>query len=326
MSDIRLSGVFWKINTGPPSNSPATEPYLQVTMFDPQSLNAEEIAAIYPHNGPGQYMISLGQIKHRVQLIKFWEIGEGENILEIGCGQGDCTISLAAAIGESGHVTAVDPAPLDYGNPFTLGQAQAHLKASPLGSRISFVQADPVKFIADTTSKFTTAVLAHCIWYFASPDTLREILRELAPRVDRICLAEYALTASDPRCVPHLLAALTQASLECHKEVTKSNIRTILSPVAIHAHAKGVGLVQERETTFLPNDGMYDGRWEVGSVMEEKFLESIHQEVKNEREKAAVIAMRDSVKASKAALAALPEPKKVFTMDVWASVYKLKTT
>lgn len=291
-------------------------------MFDPQSLVPEEIASIYPHSGPNQYKIVVGQIKHRLQLIQFWEIAEGENILELGCGQGDCTISLAAAVGEKGSITAVDPASLDYGNPYTLGQAQAHLKASPLGDRITFVQADPISFLKSSTSRFTTAVLSQCIWYFSSPNVLRDILRELAPRVDRICIAEYALTASDPRCVPHLLAALTQAALECRKSVSESNIRTVLSPEAIDAHAKDVGLVQERETTFLPNEGMYDGRWEVSAVLADDFLESINKEVKDEREKAVVIAMRDSVKASKAAMA---EPKIVHTMDVWGAVYKLKT-
>jgi len=35
--------------------------------------------------------------------------------MEIGCGQGDCTAVLATVVGETGHVTALDPAPPDYG-------------------------------------------------------------------------------------------------------------------------------------------------------------------------------------------------------------------
>lgn len=31
------------------------------------------------------------------------------------CGQGDCTIVLADAVGEGGHVDAVDPGSPDYG-------------------------------------------------------------------------------------------------------------------------------------------------------------------------------------------------------------------
>jgi len=209
---------------------------------------------------------------------------------------------------------------ISIGRPVTLGQAQAHLKASQLGPRITFVQEDPVKFLTATKTKFTTAILAHCIWYFASPDVLRDVLQNLIPHVDRICLAEYALTATDPCSVVHLLAALTQASLECRKQVTVSNIRTVLSPAAIHDHAKDVGLVQEGEQTFVPNEGMLDGFWEVSAVLAQKFLDSVHQEVKNEREKAVVIALRDSVKASKAALQA--SGKKVRTMDVWVTTFK----
>lgn len=76
--------------------------------------NPRSIAEIYPH-GPNDFHIALGQIEERVQLVKAWGIQPGENIIEIGCGQGDCTVTLATAVGEKGSVTAVDPASLDYG-------------------------------------------------------------------------------------------------------------------------------------------------------------------------------------------------------------------
>jgi ubiquinone/menaquinone biosynthesis C-methylase UbiE len=41
----------------------------------------------------------------------------GASVLEIGCGQGDMSIVLAAAAGPTGHVTALDPGALDYGTP-----------------------------------------------------------------------------------------------------------------------------------------------------------------------------------------------------------------
>lgn len=55
------------------------------------------------------------QFEHRVNIVKSWNILPGSRVLEIGPGQGDCTIVLATAVGESGHVDAVDPAPLSYG-------------------------------------------------------------------------------------------------------------------------------------------------------------------------------------------------------------------
>ena len=65
------------------------------------------------------------QFEHRVNIVKSWNILPGSRVLEIGPGQGDCTIVLATAVGESGHVDAVDPAPLDYGTPiFPLPRAE----------------------------------------------------------------------------------------------------------------------------------------------------------------------------------------------------------
>ena len=80
------------------------------------SLNASDIAAHYPRSSEKHLTsVIIPQIQHRLDLITRWVIQPGEKVLEIGCGQGDCTITLAGVVGENGHVTAVDPAPLDYG-------------------------------------------------------------------------------------------------------------------------------------------------------------------------------------------------------------------
>ncbi len=55
------------------------------------------------------------QMEHRLELLSFWDIKAGSRVLELGCGQGDCTIPLADAVGETGHVHAVDPGAPDYG-------------------------------------------------------------------------------------------------------------------------------------------------------------------------------------------------------------------
>jgi ubiquinone/menaquinone biosynthesis C-methylase UbiE len=54
-------------------------------------------------------------MEHRLELLSFWDIKAGSRVLELGCGQGDCTIPLADAVGETGHVHAVDPGAPDYG-------------------------------------------------------------------------------------------------------------------------------------------------------------------------------------------------------------------
>ena len=88
------------------STLPASEP--------PTLDDLDGIAKLYPHN-PGHFHIVRPQIEQRASLIKTWGIKPGEKVLEIGCGQGDCTVVLATAVGEDGSVTAIDPASLDYG-------------------------------------------------------------------------------------------------------------------------------------------------------------------------------------------------------------------
>jgi cyclopropane fatty-acyl-phospholipid synthase-like methyltransferase len=68
---------------------------------------------IYASNGIDLGLID--QCGERLELVRRWEVKPGSRVLEIGCGQGDCTIALAATIGPEGHVTGLDPAPLDYG-------------------------------------------------------------------------------------------------------------------------------------------------------------------------------------------------------------------
>ena len=299
------------------------------------TLDAKDIVKAYPHTQK-QLPVALGQLQHRIDLINFWDIKEGEGILEVGCGQGDCTVVLASAVGEKGHITAVDPAPLDYGkilltiirpisltllstgSPYTLQQAHEHIRASSIGQRIDFFQADPLTFLRSTEEKYSTAIIAHCIWYFSSPSILNDLLAVLANRVRRICVAEYALAASGLRGIPHVLASLTQAAVESHKPNSISNIRTVLSPDAIKESARVADLFVLQETTIVPTEGMLDGVWEVNCVLGRQFNDEVNRVVVDQREKAVIKAMQDSVRRSLGLLTAKGE--KVRTMDVWIAV------
>lgn len=75
-------------------------------------LDAEAIAAQTCSNNSA---ISIPQTQHRITIASHFDLRPGQKILEVGCGQGDFTVVLAAAVGDSGHVTAVDPGALDYG-------------------------------------------------------------------------------------------------------------------------------------------------------------------------------------------------------------------
>ncbi|KAI0674197.1 S-adenosyl-L-methionine-dependent methyltransferase [Trametes maxima] len=285
----------------------------------PSVHDLDALAQLYPHRSPGHLRIVRSQIEQRVQLVEAWNVKPGEKVLEIGCGQGDCTVALAAAVGEEGSVTAVDPASLDYGSPFTLGEAQAHLRSGPLGPRINFIRADPVQFLQETSEHYTTAVMAQCTWYFATPKVFSDILAALLQRADRVCISEYSLTASDYRAVPHVLATLAQASLECRKAESTSNIRTVLSPDRLRNAATAAGYAVQTEALLNAPDGMLDGKWEVDWVLSSDFLREIEGAVRDEKEKSVVLAARDSVQGIQRVLAETGST--VRTMDIWAATF-----
>jgi predicted methyltransferase len=80
-------------------------------------LDAASVARLSLHD-PTHYAIQYSQTLHRLVLMQHWNIPTGSKVLELGCGQGDCTTAIAHAVGYQGSVVAVDPAELDYGTPF----------------------------------------------------------------------------------------------------------------------------------------------------------------------------------------------------------------
>lgn len=261
------------------------------------------------------------QTRHRINLVNEWQIQPGFRVLEIGCGQGECTAVLATAVGSKGCVDAVDPASLDYGAPVTLGQAQAHISKTDLGDRINWNQISPLDFLmsVDENSPYDVAVLAHSIWYFPSPDILMDILRALRRKARRVCIAEYALSTSTLAAVPHVLAALTRAALEAYKSVSEENIQTALAPARITAIAEEMGWKLLHQAVVVPEEGLLDGTWEVGTVKTEEFLAEIESAVHDERVKVLLGSMRDAVLNS---LATLGPEATVRTMDTWVAQFK----
>jgi len=289
----------------------------------PVSQLAKDIAALCAHGPNFGLTIQESQTQHRLDLISKWPFGAGSKILELGCGQGDCTAALAEMVGETGHVDAVDPAPLDYGSPFTLGQAHDHLSAGRLGNRITWIQAKPIDFLQSQSEKnapkYDVAVLAHCIWYFSSPEIILETLRALSTRARHICIAEWSLSSSvASRGSAHVLAVLAEAMLESHKPESSSNVRTVSSPVRIKALAEKAGLSLQSESVWSPTEGMHDGRWEVEAVLNPSFLTEVDTFVDNEREKAAILATYDAVKTATEEVGGV---KAVQAMDVWCAVF-----
>jgi ubiquinone/menaquinone biosynthesis C-methylase UbiE len=78
------------------------------------SEQEESIASLSLHS-EGHLKTQLQSTQHRIDIVSNWDIPMGAKVLELGCGQGDCTAVLAELVGPNGHITAVDPGPLNYG-------------------------------------------------------------------------------------------------------------------------------------------------------------------------------------------------------------------
>jgi ubiquinone/menaquinone biosynthesis C-methylase UbiE len=238
------------------------------------------------------------------------------NILEIGCGQGTCTVVLGAATGPAGHVDAIDPASLNYGAPYTLGQAQEHIAKGELGSRITFWQRKLKDFLQETgDKKWDCAVLVHCIWYLDSEETLAQMLQALKGRVGKLCIAEYSMQASEAAAVPHVLAAFAQATLAAHHPESQANIRCLLTPPDIKRIAEQAGWKVEEETTIVPNEKLQDGMWEVGGVKSREFLDDVEKYVKDRKVSTLIRSQREAVLRADEQL----RGGKSRTMDVWVA-------
>ncbi|KAJ9094711.1 hypothetical protein QFC21_005868 [Naganishia friedmannii] len=295
------------------------------------------------------------QTKHRVDIIDAWggkRVFEGMSVLELGCGQGDASVALAAAVSSDsrdGHVVAWDPAEGTYGAPLTLTQAQQNILSHPhLAPLLSFSLTTPLSSVLrPSVDTYQIATLIHSIYYFPSPSALLQTLTDLhahTPPIKTLLIAEHGLHASRVDQQAHLLAVLAQAGLESLRAEGEStaNIRTVLAPEGMRAVAAQAGWRVVREKMVTPDLELQDGRWEVGTVVSRGWLDEVdsvldHAQAGLEkgagREKAWIRATRDSVKAAMEGVAAAKRENEgqawtgkplslVRNMDVWCAVFE----
>ena len=288
--------------------------------------SASLIASYSPPPPSSNPSVEIVQVLHRIRLLNHFRITPGSRVLEVGCGQGTCTVVLASAVGPDGHVDAIDPGSPDYGSPYTLKQAQEVIKGSEIGGRVDFWNEDLEGFLdgRKEEERWDCVVFTHCVWYLGGGEAaLERMMARLKGRVDRILVAEWAMQISHPAALPHLLAASVRATLEAHNPSSSANIRCLLSPAGITAVAGRAGWEVERETIVTPEEGLLDGGWEVGDVKSQGFVEEIEKGVKGEdgdggeRVKMVLRAGRDAVVKAVEML----KGEKVRSMDVWAATF-----
>ncbi|KUI55043.1 Aklanonic acid methyltransferase DnrC [Cytospora mali] len=304
-------------------------------------LSSAERIATYQLLPPNGLAIEVAQATHRINLINTWGptiIFPGARVLEIGCGQGNCTAVLAEAVGPQGNIDAFDPAPPDYGSPFTLAQAQAHISQSEIGKRVTWHRGKPLREPHrrdDPAGKveeagWDVAVLTHCIWYFKRPEELKELLSYLADGIKaggKVCIAEYALRATEMAAVPHLLAALARGTLEAHRE-SNENIQNLVSPGEIKEVAMKCRWKLDSEALLVPGKGLMDGQWETRSVVTGRFgwqmEESPSLDDENRQSHMRVESVLRSARAAVlAAVEVIGGIKETRTMDVWTGVFSV---
>lgn len=71
----------------------------------------------------------------------------------------------------------------------------------------------------------------------------------------------------------------------------------------------------EREEYVQTGEGLLDGRWEVAAVLDGGFEEEVRRVVRDERERAVVLAARDACEVSVGGV------ERVRSMDVWVASF-----
>jgi SAM-dependent methyltransferase len=309
-----------------------------------------------------KYGRSEPQTAHRLRILSHFNIPKASRVLEIGCGQGDFTVVIAHHVSLSredtykSHVDAIDPAPLDYGAPETLGQAQDRLKSSDIGKFVEFHRADPIEFLLsghgivvenskDSVHKenyvFDVAILNHCLWYFKSSSEILATFSAAGKRCKRLCVAEWSLSTGtsistsnhsedaykSSEAYPHILAALTRATCEAHIPNSEENIRTPMSPVGIKELAREAGWTLESERIVTPSASLEDARWEIDMLLDEEkgggsaFIKRAREHIKEE---SVIILLESMLESVNSAVTAAGGKNKLRCMDVWVGTFALE--
>lgn len=204
-------------------------------------------------------LIQQVQLQHRLELVAAFGIQKGMRVLEIGCGQGDTTVAIADAAGESGSVVAIDIASPDYGAPLTLGQATERIKKSSLGEWIDFHFEMDFDFF-ESPIPFDVAVLSHCSWYFKQPEDLLKYFKKIRGLAKQLCFAEWDL---DFTCLSQRSHFCAVSILALHSNFVKSegNIQNLFHKTQILQLLQQANFEVVKQLT-VDATFLQDGQWE----------------------------------------------------------------
>lgn len=212
--------------------------------------------------------IQRAQSEHRLKLIDFWGIKEGQKVLEIGCGQGDTTVALGYVVGKNGFVHGLDCADENYGAPETIGKARNRIMKTELSDRVKMtfdcnILNDDIVFDED---EFDVVVLSHCLWYFPEYEVLEKILKKVKPYAKKLCIAEWNPVITNSAQLSHLYSAQVQSIYESFVENSDSNIRTMFYPDDIKTAVVSAGY-RITNTVNIYSENVNDAKWEVDMTL-----------------------------------------------------------
>ncbi|KAK0708466.1 hypothetical protein B0H67DRAFT_495731 [Lasiosphaeris hirsuta] len=291
---------------------------------DKEAKVAELLSHTLAHKSH-ESLIWLPRYRHRLAITSAWSIAPGSHVLDIGCGQGESSLTLAVELGPSSRVTGIDTASIDYGTPYTIRASQSHMLASPYGNRLAFAQTDAATLLT-VPHAFAAATLCHSLWYFPSPASVDALFATLArANIPRAYVAEYGFRAGAPDQLPHLLAARTFALFHAYVSEAADpgeayNVRTAPDVQAIIGAAGAAGYRVVREGVITPGPDYAEGGLEVRHAAGEKFAASVKEKGLAPEKEAEVLALAERVRE---AVREVGRDGLVPSMDVWWAEFGL---